>query len=74
MKEIRLYVCSVCHTQYADADVCEACEKNHKTKLKIIDKIYRPFRDDATGLPIKIIIEDSQTGKKFVYGKGSVLL
>lgn len=74
MKEIKLYMCNFCHTQYKDANVCKTCEENHKTKLKVVEKIYKPFKDDCTGLPIKIVIEDSTTGKKFVYDKRGELL
>lgn len=71
MKEIKLYQCGFCHTQYKYENACKKCEENHKTKLKIFDAVYRPFKDDLSGFPIRIRVQDSKTGKIAWYVKES---
>ena len=35
MKELKLYACEHCGTQYKNKAEAEKCETSHKTKLKI---------------------------------------
>ena len=30
MREVKHYICDICHTEYADRDKAIACEKSHK--------------------------------------------
>lgn len=67
MKEIKLYQCGICHTQYREKSECVNCEKNHKTDLEIIEQRHRPNRDDRSGFPIRIIVKDKKTGETALY-------
>ena len=58
MKEIKLYQCSICETQYADKTACKQCEDNHKTELVIIEGKFTAFKDNKTGWPVRIIVKD----------------
>lgn len=40
MKELKLYQCEVCGTQYADKLKAKECEKYHATNLEISDCKY----------------------------------
>lgn len=73
MKEIKLYQCGICHTRYSVKTACENCEKNHKTELKIVDGIFRALKDDMSGYPIRIHVQDSKTEKIVEYVRGKVL-
>lgn len=35
MKEIKLYQCEYCHTQYSDKDNCRKCEESHRARAEI---------------------------------------
>lgn len=35
MKELKLYQCEICGTQYKSKTECEKCEKSHKKGLKM---------------------------------------
>lgn len=62
MKNITLYVCEVCGTQYKSKGECEVCENNHKTKCEIYGMRYLPYSQDKTGMPISIdIVIDGKT-------------
>lgn len=67
MKTIKLYQCSICHTQYADKDECLHCEISHKNKLEIKIACYRPYKDDHSGFPTRITVMDIITGETAVY-------
>ena len=41
MKEIKLYQCEYCNTQYNNKSECEACEGNHIVPVKIVRTKYR---------------------------------
>ncbi len=36
MKEVKHYICDICHTEYNDKFSCQKCEKSHKKTGKII--------------------------------------
>lgn len=54
MREIKLYQCDICGTQYADAAACKRCEYNHKTKLEIIEMQHLPYENNQKGYPVRI--------------------
>lgn len=70
MKEIKLYVCETCGTQYSEKKKCDECEKLHESKIpkKIIKAKYLPIAQDRTGHPINITIEFND-GTKVEYRK-----
>ena len=68
MKEKVLYTCEVCHTDYADKAGAEMCERNHKRKLKIVDKRYLTRAQDKSGFPITITIQ-SEDGTQVKYSR-----
>lgn len=35
MKELKLFICECCGTQYKDKIEAKKCEDSHKTKLKV---------------------------------------
>lgn len=54
MKNLTLYVCEICGTQYKDKIRCEQCEKGHRTDLIITGTRYLPYPQDKTGIPVTI--------------------
>lgn len=66
MKEKVLYTCEICHADYADKAGAERCERNHKKKLKIVDKRYLTRAQDMSGFPISITIQ-SEDGTRATY-------
>ena len=63
MKQKVLYTCEYCHTDYKLKTDAEKCEKIHRQKLKILDKRYLSYKQDASGFPVSITImnEDGRT-------------
>lgn len=59
MKEIKLYQCAYCGTQYSIKDHCMECEDFHNTKLKITHKRYVGYKKCNDRFPVEIIVEDS---------------
>lgn len=60
MKAVKLYVCDVCHTQYADKEKAKRCETNHKTKIENVKPYsYKPVTMQSDGYPLKIDIKFS---------------
>lgn len=57
MKEIKLYICEYCGTEYSKKSRCNDCEKAHKKPVKIRDMRYLPVTNDATGYPQIIEVE-----------------
>lgn len=66
MKELKLYVCETCHTQYADKRAAQECEELHRRPQKITGCRYRPIKDDATGYPQTITVRMND-GKSVTY-------
>lgn len=56
MKEIKLYTCEICNTNYSDKNKCKECEKNHKMPVKIEKCKYLSYKSNVTGLPTKITV------------------
>ncbi len=59
MKEIRLYQCAHCGTQYSEKEHCIECEDFHNTKLKITNKKYVSYKKCSDRFPVEITVEDS---------------
>lgn len=57
MKEVRHYICDICHTEYNDKLSCQNCEKSHKKTGKIVREHYISFTQNKTGYPYKIEVE-----------------
>jgi len=66
MKTIEKYLCEVCNTEYADKQQAEACEKNHKKPVKIVDVRFLPMRQNGTGYPVSVTIR-MDDGKEVIY-------
>lgn len=60
MKQIALYVCEHCGTQYAEKADAQKCEKNHKQPKEVGGCRYLSIKIDASGYPstINIMFED----------------
>lgn len=62
MKELKLYQCEYCHTQYSDEIKCRACEDCHSKKAKI--KTMKFLANDKYPVSINVEIEN---GKVITY-------
>lgn len=66
MKEVKLYICEICNTQFKDKNECKKCEDGH-VKIKEIKSVrYRPAKDTIAGIPetIEVLFEN---GKSYIY-------
>ena len=63
MKEVKHYICEVCHAEYAEKKDAVACEANHKPTKEISQEVYMPRNADKSGYPYKIAVKmlDGQT-------------
>lgn len=68
MKEIKLYTCEFCNTNYSDKSKCKQCEQNHKKPVKIDKYKYLSYKSDKTGLPnqVTITFDDGQSKTYYV--------
>ena len=66
MKELKLYQCEVCGTQYADKLKAKECEKYHVRDLEITDFQYRGMNENTDKFPVKIWVQ-SKSGEKRMY-------
>ena len=57
LKELILYTCEFCGTNYSDKCRCEKCEKGHKVPKKIHREKYLSIGQDAKGYPAAVDIE-----------------
>lgn len=57
MKQISLYVCEKCGTQYAEKTDAQKCEKNHKHPKEIDGCRYLSIGNDSSGYPCTINIK-----------------
>ena len=69
MKELKMYQCEVCGTQFADKKKAEECEHKHRKVIKMISAKYRPYTSAKDGIPDNIIVEFDD-GKKIRYVRG----
>ena len=56
MKEVKHYICETCGTEYAEKDLAQRCEKNHKSIKEIVGVRYLSYSQDQTGFPQTITI------------------
>lgn len=66
MKELSLYVCEVCGTQYSDKSACARCENGHRKNLRIVSSRYLSISQDKSGFPMTITIADKD-GNTCIY-------
>lgn len=66
MKELKLFVCETCGTQYADKNACTSCEAAHKKPTGIVECAYKSNGILPDGFPLKIRI-DFGSGKSLWY-------
>lgn len=66
MKEIKLYTCEICETQYYNKLTCEKCEKNHKKDLQIVNARYLSYKQDESGMPVAVTIV-GKDGQQYTY-------
>lgn len=59
MKELKLFVCEICGTQYNEKKKCQECETSHKKPKNIVHARYVPYRNNKSGYPNKIEVEFS---------------
>lgn len=57
VKEIKHYICDICHTEYNSKAQCLECEKSHKTPIKIMREHYISIGQNKAGYPSKIDVE-----------------
>ena len=58
MTEKKLYTCDICHTDYADKEMANKCEKSHKLIEKaVIVGEYKPITSYPDGAPYKIRVK-----------------
>lgn len=56
MKELKIYQCEHCRTQYQDKEQCVECECFHDTELEIEAKHYQNIKCSQNPFPIRIVI------------------
>lgn len=63
MKEVNLYQCEICGTQYSSSKAAQDCEKSHKTIESIESAKYRSVGYNQDGYPDKISVKftDNET-------------
>lgn len=66
MKELKLYTCEFCGTNYKEKTICMQCEKTHKKPVKIKSSRYIPDKNNNKGYPISLEIE-MEDGKTVTY-------
>lgn len=57
MKEVRHFICDICHTEYVDRAKCVACEKSHKEPVRILGMRYVAQDYNQQGYPVSIEVE-----------------
>jgi hypothetical protein len=67
MKKKELFTCEYCHTDYADKERAQQCEKNHKKDTEECIAVYKPYKSIEDGAPVKIIIKYKGVDKYIEY-------
>ena len=57
MKEIKHYVCDICHTEYNDKNKCKQCEEHHCKVKEFKGARYISFDGIANGIEEAIALE-----------------
>ena len=65
MKQISLFVCEICGTQFKDKIAAKDCEASHKVPEKIAGCRYLSKNQDAKGYPqtISVAFKDGEVVK-----------
>nr|DAO25876.1 MAG TPA: Monocytic leukemia zinc finger protein finger, acetyl transferase, DNA [Caudoviricetes sp.] len=66
MKELKLYQCELCRTQYADKNEAKQCEQYHARDLEIDGWSYRGMNETTEKFPVKIWVK-SKNGEERMY-------
>lgn len=66
MKELKLYQCEICGTQYKEKMACTKCEKSHLQPCKIVHCRYVPYGNNIKGYPVAIEVS-FKDGKTATY-------
>nr|DAS60465.1 MAG TPA: C2H2 type zinc-finger protein [Caudoviricetes sp.] len=66
MKELKLYQCELCKTQYADKEEAKRCEQYHVRGLEIDCCSYRGMNETSEKFPVKIWVK-SKNGEERMY-------
>ena len=69
MKELKLYQCEICGTQYKSKTECEKCEKSHKKGLKMTYMKFLPYKNSEDGFPTAIVMKDANSDIGYWYEK-----
>ncbi len=56
MKQIKLYVCELCGTQFANKADAEKCEKFHRFPKLVTPGSFKPFTMNGDGYPDKVLV------------------
>lgn len=57
MKQICLYQCEICGTQYKSKMDAQTCEKTHKKPIDFEASRYVPYKNDESGYPVTITVK-----------------
>lgn len=57
MKQVNLYQCETCGTQYADKQMAAFCEENHKMPVTFEATKYISIKNDKSGYPVVITVK-----------------
>ena len=57
MKEIKHYVCEICHTEYNERQKAIDCEKKHCKPIKIVGEKYLSLSQNMKGYPTSISVK-----------------
>lgn len=66
MKEMTLYQCELCGTQYASERAAIDCEESHRKIKEVVAQRYRSFKSNPDGYP-DVISVTFDNDKKVVY-------
>lgn len=69
MKEVKKYICDICHTEYNEKSVCDKCEKGHVTAKEIVKERHLSKEQNGKGYPISITVKMSD-GTFQIYKRG----
>lgn len=70
MKEIKHYICDICHTTYNEKQKAVDCEKAHKKPIGFAECTYKPIPMENKGYPYKIMVSMSDgTMVRYIRGQ-----
>lgn len=69
MKELKLYQCEICNTQYNDKTKAKDCEKSHRMLRDAVASKYRAMKANLDGYPDEITATFDD-GKEIKYKRG----